>query len=111
MSTQLVYKQVPIREPVLQNTLVFLVEAHLKLGLGYSSEISYCKVDFCNVYVELHQISMEIQATLEQEIIKLVRLSATEGVKDAGFSSLFISIRFRSLISIKDISKLTKYVG
>ena len=88
MSTQLVYKQVPIREPVLQNTLVFLVEAHLKPGLGYSSKISYCKVDFRNVYVKLHQISMEIQATLEQEIIELVRLSATEGVKDAGFSSL-----------------------
>ena len=30
---------------------------------------------------------MEIKMTLEQEIIELVRLSATEGVRDAGFSS------------------------
>ena len=29
---------------------------------------------------------MEIEATLKQEIIELVRLSATEGVGDAGFS-------------------------
>ena len=49
--------------------------------------------------------------TLEQEIIELVRLSATEGVGDVGFSSPWISIRFGSLISIKSISKLAKYIG
>jgi len=72
----------------LQNALVFLVEAHLKPVLGYSSEISHCEVDFHNVHVELYQISAEIQTTLEQEIIELVRLSATEGVEDVGFSFL-----------------------
>jgi len=71
----------------LQNTLVFLVEAHLKLVLGYSSEIGHYKVDFCNVHVKLHQISVEIEITLKQEIIKLVRLSATESVGNASFSS------------------------
>jgi len=40
--------------------LVFLVEAYLKLVLGYSSKIGYCKVDFHNVYVELCWISAEI---------------------------------------------------
>ena len=72
----------------MQNTLVFLVKAHLKLFLGYSSEISYCKVDFCNVYIKLFQISTEIQTILKQEIIELVRLSVTEDVRDAGFSFL-----------------------
>jgi len=48
--------------------------------------------------------------TLEQEIIELVRLSATKGVKDVGFSFLWISIRTKGLISIKYVSKLTKYV-
>jgi len=49
--------------------------------------------------------------TLEQEIIELVRLSATESVGDVGFSSPCISIRSRSLIRIKSISKSTKYFG
>jgi len=30
---------------------------------------------------------MEVEITLKQEIIELVRLSATEGIRDAGFSS------------------------
>jgi len=46
---------------------------------------------------------------LEQKIIKLVRLSATESVGNAGFSSPWISIGSRSLIRIKSISKLAKY--
>ena len=38
MLMQLINKNVPIRELVLQDTLVFLVEAHLKPVLGYSNE-------------------------------------------------------------------------
>jgi len=71
----------------LQDVFVFLVEAYLKPVLGDSSKIDYYKVDFHNVYVKLHQISMEIKVILKQEIIELVRLSATEDIRDAGFSS------------------------
>jgi len=46
---------------------------------------------------------------LEQEIIELVRLSATESVGDTGFSSPWISIGSRSLIRIKGVSKSAKY--
>ena len=49
--------------------------------------------------------------TLEQEIIKLVKLSATEDVRDVGFSSPYISIISRNLINIKSISKSAKYVS
>jgi len=35
----------------------------------------------------LHQISAKIETTLKQEIIELVRLSATKGIGDMGFSS------------------------
>ena len=49
--------------------------------------------------------------TLKQEIIELVRLSATEDVGNVGFSSSCISIGTRSLIRIKSISKLAEYVG
>jgi len=72
----------------LKNALVFLVKAHLKLILGYSSEIDHYKVDFCNVHVELCQISIEVETILKQEIIELVKLSTTEDVGNTGFSSL-----------------------
>jgi len=48
---------------------------------------------------------------LEQEIIELVRLSAAESVRNAGFSSPWISIGSRSLIRIKGVSKLAKYLS
>ena len=54
---------------------------------------------------------MEIEVTLKQEIIELIRLSTTEDIGDIDFSSSWVSIRTRSLISIKSISKLTKYVS
>jgi len=44
---------------------------------------------------------MKIKITLKQEIIELVRLSATEDIKNVGFSSFWISIKTRGLISIK----------
>jgi len=44
----------------LQNILVFLVEAHFKLVLGYSSEVGHYEVDFYNVYVELYRVGVEI---------------------------------------------------
>ena len=48
---------------------------------------------------------------LEQEIIELVRLSATESVRDVSFSSPWISIRFRSLIRVEGVSKSAEYLG
>jgi len=48
---------------------------------------------------------------LEQEIIELVGLSATESVGDAGFSSPWISIGSGSLIRIKSVNKSAKYLG
>ena len=60
MLTQLVYKQVPVGEPVLKDALVFLVEAYLKPVLGYSSKIGHWEVDFHNVHVELCWVSAEI---------------------------------------------------
>ena len=48
---------------------------------------------------------------LEQEIIELIRLSVAEDVRNVGFSSPLISIRSGSLISIKCVSKLAKYIS
>jgi len=71
----------------LQDALVFLVKAYLKPILSDSSEIGYCKINFCNVHVKLCRISVEVKMTLKQEIIELVRLGAAEYIRDAGFSS------------------------
>ena len=60
---------------------------YLKPILGYFSEVGYCKIDFCNVHVELCRISIEVETTLKQKIIELIKLSATESVSDASFSS------------------------
>ena len=111
MSIQLVYKLVPVKEPVLKDTLVFLVETHLKPVLGYSSKVDYCEIDFRNVHVKLHWISAEIQTVLEQEIIELVRLNAAESVGDVDFGSPCISIGSGSLIKIKSVNKSTEYFG
>jgi len=46
-----------------------------------------CKFDLCNVYIELHRVCTEVKMTLEQEIIELVRFSATKSVGDVSFSS------------------------
>ena len=49
--------------------------------------------------------------TLKQENFELVRLSAAKSIENVNFSSLWVSIRTGGLISIKSVSKLTKYVG
>jgi len=48
---------------------------------------------------------------LEQEIIELVGLSAAKGVGNIGFSFSCISIRARSLIRVKSVSKSAEYLG
>ena len=85
-------KEIPIRELVLQDALVFLVETYLKPVLSYSSKMSYYKVDFCNVCVELYEISIKVKMILEQEIIELIeliKLSTAKSVRDMDFSFSF----------------------
>jgi len=50
------------------------------------SKIGHCEINFCNAYVKLHGISTEVEITLKQDIIELVRLSAAESVRDVSFS-------------------------
>ena len=45
---------------ILAASPIFLVKAHLKPVLGYSSKIGYCEVDFHNVYIKLCWISAEV---------------------------------------------------
>ena len=49
--------------------------------------------------------------TLKQKIIELVKLSAAEDIRDIGFSSFCISIRTRSMIRIKSVSRSAEYIG
>jgi len=97
---KLINKLVLIREPVLKDTLIFLVKAYLKLVLGNSQKINYCKVYLWNVYIELYRIFMEVQIALEWEIIKLVRLSITKDIRNMCFSFSKISCWVGGLIII-----------
>ena len=56
----LINKAVPIREPVLEYTLIFLVETYLKLVLDNSRKIIHCKVNLYNVYIKLYSVYIEI---------------------------------------------------
>jgi len=71
---QFVNKEVLVREPVLQDTLIFLVEAHLKLVLSDSSKISYCKINFYIVCIELYRIGMEVKTTLDVKLGVLLKV-------------------------------------
>jgi len=51
------------------------------------SEISHCKNQFCNVYVKLHEISIEVEIILKQKIIELVKLGVIKSIRDMSFSS------------------------
>jgi len=53
-------KLVTIRELVLENNLIFLIEAYLKPVLGNSWMIDHCKIDLYNIYIKLHRICIEV---------------------------------------------------
>ena len=54
---------------------------------------------------------MEVETTLEQKIIELIKLNATEDIRNVSFSFPSINIKTRSLINIKCICKSIKYTG
>ena len=54
MLTELIDKVILVLKPVIEDSLLFLVEFYLKPVLGYTSEIGYCKVDIYNIRDELY---------------------------------------------------------
>jgi len=65
MTIELLKKATPVLEPVGKDLLFFLIKFYLKSVLDYTSEIGYCKVDFCNIGGKLCWVSMEVEITLE----------------------------------------------
>ena len=55
-----VNKATLVLEPVIEDSLFFLVKLYLKLVLCYISEINYYKVDFCNIGCELYWVGIEV---------------------------------------------------
>ena len=60
MPIELINKLVSIIKPVLKDVLIFLVEAYLKPVLGNPRKIGYCRINFCNIYIKLYRVSVEI---------------------------------------------------
>ena len=77
----------------LKNALVFLVKTCFKPVLGDFWEIGFYEIDLHNIYIKLCRVCTEVKITLKEEIIELARLSATRSVRDADFSSSWISVR------------------
>jgi len=53
MLIELIDKVTSVLKPVIEDSLLFLVESYLKPVLGYTSEIGYCEVDLHDVRGEL----------------------------------------------------------
>jgi len=69
MLTELIDKVILVLKPVIEDSLLFLVEFYLKPVLGYTSEIGYCKVDLYNIRDELYWVSTEVEVALKQKFI------------------------------------------
>ena len=57
---ELIDKVTPVLEPVVEDSLFFLVELYLELILGYTSKIDHCKVNLYNIRYELCWIGIEV---------------------------------------------------
>jgi len=53
--------------------------------LCYAREIDHHKIDFLFISGKLQSIGMEVELTLKQEVVKLVRIKTVKGVWNAGF--------------------------
>ena len=60
MPIELINKPVSIIKLVLKDALIFLVEAYLKPVLDNPRKIGYCRINFCNVYIKLYSVNIEI---------------------------------------------------
>jgi len=60
MLIEFINKLVLIKKPVLEDALIFLVEAYLKPVLGNFREIGYCKINFYNIYIKLYGVCIKV---------------------------------------------------
>jgi len=60
MLIEFIDKVVLIKKAILKDILIFPGKTYLKIVLGNFREIGYCKVNLCDVYIELYRICMKI---------------------------------------------------
>jgi len=65
MLIEFIDKVVLIKKPILKDVLIFLGKTYLKIALDNSRKIGYCKVNLCDVCIELYRICVKIQITLK----------------------------------------------
>lgn len=71
------------------NILVFMNECNLEPGKSGATEIGGCKVDALFIGVELSQIGMEVESTLNKKGFKLLQTSTVIGVGDSSLVGAF----------------------
>jgi len=52
--------------------------------LCYTREIDHCEIDFFFISRELQSIGIEVESTLKQEVVELVKVRTIEDVWNAG---------------------------
>jgi len=52
--------------------------------LHYTREIDHCEIDFFFISGESQSIGTEVESTLKQEVVELVRVRTIKGVWNAG---------------------------
>jgi len=65
------------------NALILLFQCYLKPILYHSGHISYCKIDFVKIQLKDSWSRVEITMTLEEKMVKLVRVHSVKDIRNA----------------------------
>ena len=67
----------------MMNASILLFQCYLKPVLYHSGHISHCKIDFVVVRFKNGRSGAEVKMTLEEEIVKLVRVRSVKDIRNA----------------------------
>ena len=65
------------------NTSILLFQCYLKPVLYHSRHISHCEIDFVVVRFKNGRSGVEVKTTLEEEMVKLVRVRSVKDIRNA----------------------------
>ena len=84
MDLEFIHKKLLGKEPELCVAEVFLLQYNFEPILHYTGKIGHHKIDFFFISGKLRGIGMEVESTLKQKMIELVKIRAVEGIQNTG---------------------------
>jgi len=67
----------------MMNASILLFQCYLEPVLYYSGHISHCKIGFVAVRFKNGRSGVEVKTTLEEEMVKLVRVRSVKDIRNA----------------------------